>query len=41
MGQNFEEIDWYHYQGASPALNINKEPYELSVTLEPSVPPPP
>ena len=31
------EIDWYHYQGASPALNNDKDPYELSVTSEPSV----
>ena len=40
------EIDWYHYQGASPAttcivhspaLNIGKDPYGLSVTSKPSV----
>ena len=40
------EIDWYHYQGAStapmnnvhsPASNNDRDPYELSVTWEPSV----
>ena len=36
------EIDWYHYQGASPAptcpaSNNDKDPYELSVKSEPSV----
>ena len=31
------EIYWYHYQGGSPASNIDKDPYELSVTSEPSV----
>ena len=29
------EIDWYHYQGASPAPTCIV-PYELSVTSEPS-----
>ena len=23
------EIDWYHYQGASPASNFDKDPYEV------------
>ena len=23
------EIDWYHYQGASPASNNDKDPYEV------------
>ena len=42
------ETDWYHYQGAksgtyvnSPTSKIDKDPYELSITSEPSVPPPP
>ena len=29
------EIDWYDYQGASPASNNDKDPYKLSVTSEP------
>ena len=42
------EIDWYHYQGASPAptcivrhQTMTKTPTRWSVTSEPSVPPPP
>ena len=23
------EIDWYHFQGASPASNIDKDPYKV------------
>ena len=41
------EIDWYHYQGANPAptcivwhQTMTKTPMRLSVTSEPSVPPP-
>ena len=42
------EIEWYHYQGGSPALTcivrhqkMTKTPTRLSVTSEPSVPPSP
>ena len=42
------EIDWYHYQFASPAptcivrhQTMTKTPTRWSVTSEPSVPPPP
>ena len=27
------EIDWYHFQGASPASNIDKDPYEVKCLI--------
>ena len=42
--RSLPEIDWYHYQGAYPApslaSDIDKDTHKLSVTSEPSVPPP-